>query len=163
MIDGELLAGEDLELAGPDIGRGDAQLDPGAGADNSRNWIRIRQRIAQGIGVEGVGIVGVGEFLERFEPHPPERVVIVSRTPIIRSKMPRCMGVSCPPMLTRCQKASSLARAPSAPPACQPSASAISAFIAPAEAPEIASMARRPSSSSASSTPQVKAPCEPPP
>src|SRR5262249_23606955 len=37
------------------------------------------------------------------------------------------------------------------------------AFTAPAEVPEMPSISRRPSSSSWSSTPQVKAPCAPPP
>ena len=52
--------------------------------------------------------------------------------------------------------------APSRPPAIQPCAST-TAFIAPALVPLRPSNAIRPSSSNASSTPQVKAPCAPPP
>src|SRR5262249_3739716 len=39
----------------------------------------------------------------------------------------------------------------------------MTALIAPAEAPDRPAMPRRPSSSSSSITPQVKAPCAPPP
>src|SRR2546423_1131622 len=39
----------------------------------------------------------------------------------------------------------------------------MTAFIAPADAPEMPSISNRPSSSNWSSTPQVKAPCAPPP
>ena len=52
--------------------------------------------------------------------------------------------------------------APSAPPAAWPSAST-AAFIAPAEVPETPSIFSHGSSSRRSITPQVKAPCEPPP
>ena len=54
---------------------------------------------------------------------------------------------------TACQKSASAARAPSAPPAVQPWASA-TAFIAPALVPLMPSM-RMPASSRRSSTPQV--------
>lgn len=52
--------------------------------------------------------------------------------------------------------------APLRPPVTSPEA-ATAAFIAPALAPESAATARPGSSSNRSSTPQVKAPCEPPP
>ena len=63
---------------------------------------------------------------------------------------------------TRRQKSSSAARAASRPPFAMPWAKT-AAFIAPAEVPEIASTSSQGSSSSRSSTPQVKAPCDPPP
>ena len=60
------------------------------------------------------------------------------------------------------QTAASLARAPARPPSRRPAASA-TALRAPALAPLAASKAMSSRSSSASSTPQVKAPCAPPP
>src|SRR6185503_19202267 len=63
---------------------------------------------------------------------------------------------------TRRQKFSSAARAPSAPSPAKPSTST-AAFIAPADVPEMPSMPSQGSSSRRSSTPQVKAPCAPPP
>src|SRR5262249_44772552 len=63
---------------------------------------------------------------------------------------------------TRRQKFSSAARAPSAPLSAWPSIST-AAFIAPADVPEMPSIRSHGSSSRRSSTPQVKAPCAPPP
>src|SRR5215469_8767366 len=65
-------------------------------------------------------------------------------------------------MLAARQKSASRLRASSGPPRASPSAS-MTAFIAPAEVPEMPSITSRPSSSRWSSTPQVKAPCAPPP
>src|SRR5688572_3941345 len=62
----------------------------------------------------------------------------------------------------RCQNSSRARRAPAAPPSRRPWAST-TAFMAPADVPEIASMCSHGSCSSLSSTPQVKAPCAPPP
>src|SRR4051812_47036280 len=78
------------------------------------------------------------------------------------SKSERCTGDSTPSRLTRFQNLRSCSRAPSGPPSRQPS-TRTTAFIDPALAPVIASIASRPSSISRSSTPQVKAPCAPPP
>jgi hypothetical protein len=60
------------------------------------------------------------------------------------------------------QNASSATRAPSRPLAAKPS-TVTAAFIAPAEVPEMPSNSSQGSSSSRSITPQVKAPCAPPP
>ena len=60
------------------------------------------------------------------------------------------------------QKSASAFSAPCRPSFGSPCAST-AAFIAPAEVPEMPSKASRPSSRIASSTPQVKAPCAPPP
>ena len=82
--------------------------------------------------------------------------------PSSRSRGVRCSGLNSAALATRAQKTSSAARAPGAPPSAQPSAST-AAFMAPAEVPEIASIRSHDSSSRRSRTPQVKAPCEPPP
>src|SRR5829696_5239793 len=82
--------------------------------------------------------------------------------PMNWSKSERCTGDSTPSRLTRFQNLRSCPRAPSGPPSRQPS-TRTTAFIEPALAPVIASIASRPSSISWSSTPQVKAPCAPPP
>src|SRR5476649_1417104 len=60
------------------------------------------------------------------------------------------------------QNALSSARAPSGPFLAQPCMK-MTAFMAPALVPLSASISRRPSSTRASRTPQVKAPCDPPP
>ena len=60
------------------------------------------------------------------------------------------------------QKSARVWRAPSRPPVIKPCARQ-SAFIAPALVPLTPSKLKRPSSSKASSTPQVNAPCAPPP
>jgi hypothetical protein len=60
------------------------------------------------------------------------------------------------------QKAASRFWASSRPPLIKPSAS-ITALTAPAEVPEMPSIASRSSQSNCSSTPHVKAPCAPPP
>ncbi len=60
------------------------------------------------------------------------------------------------------QKACSISRAVSRPPLAMPAATT-AAFIAPAEVPEIPSIVSQSSSSSRSRTPQVNAPCAPPP
>src|SRR6478752_1238549 len=71
-------------------------------------------------------------------------------------------GLSTAAWETRRQKFSSAARAPSAPSPAKPSTST-AAFMAPAEVPEMPSMPSQGSSSRRSSTPQVNAPCAPPP
>jgi len=81
---------------------------------------------------------------------------------ISRSTGERCNGLNLAASATRFQYASSAARAPSAPPFIQP-LTRTAAFIAPADVPEIASTLSQVSSRSLSSTPQVNAPCEPPP
>ncbi len=90
-------------------------------------------------------------------------------TPLLPPQAPSSVSISerseppyFPSTLIARQNASSLLRAPSGPPSIQPSAST-TAFIAPALVPDSASMASRPSSRIASRTPQVKAPCAPPP
>ena len=82
--------------------------------------------------------------------------------PSRRSSGVRCSGLNAAADATRSQYASRAARAPDAPPLVQPSAST-AAFMAPAEVPEMASIWSHGSSSRRSRTPQVKAPCEPPP
>src|SRR5579883_1628200 len=72
------------------------------------------------------------------------------------------MGLYQPISAMRRQKRSSAARAPAAPPLWKPCAR-MAPFIAPALAPLIPSISTRSSSSRRSSTPQVKAPCVPPP
>jgi hypothetical protein len=79
-----------------------------------------------------------------------------------RSTTSRCRSPRRPSTLTARQKSASRWRASSRPPRVSPSAS-MTAFTAPADAPDIPSISRRPSSSSWSSTPQVKAPWAPPP
>ena len=79
-----------------------------------------------------------------------------------RSTTPRCRSPRWPSTLTARQKSGSRWRASSGPPRVSPSAS-MTAFTAPAEAPEMPSISRRPSSSSWSSTPHVNAPWAPPP
>jgi hypothetical protein len=74
----------------------------------------------------------------------------------------RRKGLKVAARATRRQKASSATRAPSRPLAAKPSA-ITAAFIAPAEVPEMPSNSSQGSSSSRSITPQVKAPCAPPP
>ena len=75
---------------------------------------------------------------------------------------PRWKGLYLAASETRFQKVSSAARAPVAPPSAKPLAST-AAFMAPAEVPEMPSIVSQSSSSRRSTTPQVKAPCEPPP
>ncbi len=70
--------------------------------------------------------------------------------------------IACEAPATSRQNCSSFSRALSAPPVTNPSA-ITTAFIAPALVALIASSDSRPSSSNASSTPQVNAPCAPPP
>ena len=82
--------------------------------------------------------------------------------PIITSRGPRWNGLKRAASETFFQKRSSAARAPSAPHSAKPSAST-AAFIAPADVPEMPSIFSHGSSSRRSSTPQVKAPCDPPP
>src|SRR5215471_12662749 len=74
------------------------------------------------------------------------------------SKRDRRTGLYCAAALVADQNFSRHLRASAGPPRAIPSASA-TAFIAPALVPLTAAMWRR----SSSSTPQVKAPCEPPP
>src|SRR5215831_6763369 len=74
----------------------------------------------------------------------------------------RRSGLSSAAFDTRRQKFSSATRAPSAPSSAWPSTST-AAFIAPAEVPEMPSIRSHGSSSRRSRTPQVKAPCAPPP
>src|SRR5262245_43038996 len=74
----------------------------------------------------------------------------------------RRMGLNRAECETRFQKASSAALAPSAPPAVYP-ATSTAPFMAPADVPDMPSMRSQGSSRRRSSTPHVKAPCEPPP
>ena len=83
--------------------------------------------------------------------------LVLPQAPSIVSISERSEPPYLPSTLIARQNASSLARAPSAPPSIQPSATT-TAFIAPALVPVSASMPRRPSSRMTSSTPQVKAP-----
>ena len=82
--------------------------------------------------------------------------------PVSISIGPRCIGLKRDASDTRFQKVSSAALAPSTPPCARPLA-ITAAFIAPAEVPEMPSICSQGSSSSRSSTPQVKAPWAPPP
>src|SRR5580704_542935 len=79
-----------------------------------------------------------------------------------RSITARCSAGRLPLDEAARQNSASRFCASSRPPRVRPSAS-ITAFTAPADVPEIPSMASRSSLSSCSSTPQVKAPCAPPP
>ena len=81
--------------------------------------------------------------------------------PIRRSSGVRCNGLRAAASRPAARSIERGARA-SAPAMVHPSAST-AAFMAPAEVPDIASIRSHGSSSSRSSTPQVKAPCEPPP
>src|SRR6185369_578670 len=78
------------------------------------------------------------------------------------SSGPRRRGLKRAASDTRRQKFSSAVRAPAAPPFAWPSTST-AAFIAPADVPEMPSIRSHGSSRRRSSTPQVKAPWEPPP
>ena len=82
--------------------------------------------------------------------------------PCRRSSGVRWMGLAIDIVPSSLQKARKAVRAPARPPTVQP-CSRMAAFMAPALVPLTASTISRSSSSSASSTPQVKAPCEPPP
>src|SRR5262245_21548494 len=79
-----------------------------------------------------------------------------------RSTARRCTSGRFPPRLAARQNSVSRLRASSGPPRASPSASMI-ALTAPADAPDMPSTVRRPSSSRWSITPQVKAPNAPPP
>jgi len=72
------------------------------------------------------------------------------------------MGLNRAASATRRQNVFNAALAPAAPLAVKPAAST-TAFIAPADVPDMPSMRSHGSSMSRSSTPQVNAPCEPPP
>jgi hypothetical protein len=74
----------------------------------------------------------------------------------------RRKGLNRAPSETCFQKSSRRALAPSAPPSAWPS-TRTAAFMAPADVPEMPSIRSHGSWSKRSSTPQVKAPCEPPP
>ena len=76
--------------------------------------------------------------------------------------MLRRIGENCAESLIAFQNRPSASRAPSGPPRSWPSANT-TAFIAPALVPLIPRIDSRLSSSSRSSTPQVSAPCDPPP
>src|SRR4029077_12619109 len=82
--------------------------------------------------------------------------------PCRRSSGVRWIGLATDIAPSSPQKARSAARAPRPPPCDQP-CSRMASFMAPALVPLTASNASLPSSIRASSTPQVKAPCEPPP
>jgi hypothetical protein len=79
-----------------------------------------------------------------------------------RSTTARCIGGKSPVLLTERQKSVSRFCASGRPPRANPSVSMI-AFMAPDEVPETPSITRRSSLKRCSSTPQVKAPCAPPP
>ena len=79
-----------------------------------------------------------------------------------RSEMARLSFDMSPSRLAARQKSASRLRASSGPPRASPSAT-ITALTAPAEVPDMPSISIRPSASSSSSTPQVNAPCAPPP
>src|SRR5580692_10556102 len=79
-----------------------------------------------------------------------------------RSMTARCRAGRLPLEEAARQNSASRFSASSRPPRVRPSAS-ITAFTAPADVPEMPSMASRSSLRSCSSTPQVKAPCAPPP
>ena len=79
-----------------------------------------------------------------------------------RSEMTRLSFDMSPSRLAARQKSASRLRASSGPPRASPSAT-ITALIAPAEVPEMPSISIRPSLNSSSITPQVNAPCAPPP
>ena len=105
------------------------------------------------------GLRSYGDNMRDIAPnHSPSRGTNGNR----RSTTPRCRSGRWPSTLTARQKSASRWRASSGPPRASPSASMI-AFTAPAEAPEIPSISRRPSSSNWSRTPQVNAPWAPPP
>ena len=80
----------------------------------------------------------------------------------IRSTTARWSGGRLPLLLTARQNSASLLSASAGPPRARPSAS-ITALTAPADVPETPSITSRPSLKRCSSTPQVKAPCAPPP
>ena len=82
--------------------------------------------------------------------------------PSITSRGVRRKGLSNAASETRRQNCSSAALAPSAPPAAWP-LMRTAAFMAPAEVPEMPSISSLGSSKRRSRTPQVKAPCAPPP
>ena len=82
--------------------------------------------------------------------------------PSMWSSQVRRRGECRPASETVRQNRAHSSRAPSSPSAYMPCA-ATTAFMVPAEVPEIASIQILPSSNIRSSTPQVKAPCAPPP
>ena len=118
-------------------------------------------QVLERIDVERVEIVGRPVARQRAEPRQPASSAAARTRTAARSRR-AAAPAALPPKLAARQKSASRCRASSGPPRASPSAS-ITAFTAPAEAPEMPSMASRPSASSWSSTPQVKAPCAPPP
>src|SRR5471030_488426 len=79
-----------------------------------------------------------------------------------RSEKTRLSFDISPSWLAARQKSARRFRASSEPPRARPSAT-ITALIAPAEVPEMPSISTRWSANNSSSTPQVSAPCAPPP
>ena len=96
------------------------------------------------------------------------RLKALGKAPITRRAMREALPLSAPMSITLRHTWASATRAPSA--GSVPSSSALAqpcasatALTAPALVPLMASKCRRPSASSVSSTPQVKAPWAPPP
>src|SRR5690606_1691075 len=94
--------------------------------------------------------------------YSPSGVQLAAAAPNSAPNMPPFIGFSRADAPTLDQKASNASRAAVRPPAINPAAMT-TALIAPALAPLMPAISRRSSSSSRSSTPQVKAPCAPPP
>ena len=122
----------------------------------------LGQHLAQR--VEPARVEVVGREQARGQVHGDEHGRVVKRPaaeqhverPALERARPRGLGHPAP------EGIQGGARAPARRPAAWP-ATITAAFIAPAEVPEIPTMCSHGSSSSRSSTPQVKAPCEPPP
>ena len=155
MIGREFLSPEDRNLAGPDIGRADEDLDIGAGAHAIKVDERV-DRVPQRIDVERVGLV----WTEASGDHVhPGLVVPEAQHQVEESALGRGTGRA---DARRAPEGFEPAARP-VDPAFQPACTNTTAFMAPALAPVIASTPRRPSSRRASSTRHVRAPCPPPP
>ena len=114
--------------------------------------------------VEPARVEVVGREQARGEVHGDEGGREVERPAaeqdIERAALER--AVAAPNRIPGARRRSSAARAAGAPPAAW-LATITAAFMAPAEVPEMPSICSQGSSSNRSSTPQVKAPCAPPP
>ena len=157
----DLLAREDAHAAGLHIGRGNEELQIGARAHRLEIDEALDQ-VLERIDVERVEVVGRKIARQRVEPGLHRRAFERHE----REQPVHHARAAAPAGCRRCSPRARNRRAACAPPRARRAPGrrpASTAFIAPAEVPEMPSMSSRSSSSRWSSTPQVKAPCAPPP
>ena len=154
-VGGDFFARKNTHAAGLHIGRRNKELQSGIGAQRVEIDEALDQ-ILQRIDVEGIDVVGREIARHRIEPglhrrafERRERQQALHHLALQRRQIAGADAAR--------QKSASRFFASSRPPRMRPSAS-ITAFIAPADVPEIPSMASRSSLKSCSSTPQVNAP-----